>query len=71
MLSIITAPAIRPEVETIDRDPGIVSLVSALVRSARANGTALAAHVRSAHQHANEAELFSSSNAWPHNTRSR
>ncbi len=34
MLTILTAQPVHPEVETIDRDPGIITLLAALVRSA-------------------------------------
>ncbi|GJE73615.1 hypothetical protein [Methylorubrum suomiense] len=60
MLTILTAQPVHPEVETIDRDPGIITLLAALVRSAR----------RSAGGRAGEGiGLFASATAWPHNAR--
>ena len=69
MLTVFASQSIRPEIEAMDRDPGIVSLLSALIRFARRAGQSATAHVRAYHQVANEAELFSSSTAWPYNRR--
>ena len=35
MLTVLTAPNLHPEVEPLDRDPGIITLLSALVRAGR------------------------------------
>lgn len=73
MLTILTALISRKaqsEGEGIDRDPGIVSLLSAMVRSARRGAASAVAALRGSHQRANENESFSSSNAWPYNHRS-
>lgn len=66
MLSLFMSKEIRPEVETVDRDPGIVSLISAF---ARFTARQTAAAVRSFHQRENGADVFSSSSAWPHDHR--
>ncbi len=60
MLTILTAQPVHPEVETIDRDPGIITLLSALLRSAR----------RAKGGRAGEGiGLFASTTAWPHSPR--
>ncbi|UMY19197.1 hypothetical protein [Methylobacterium organophilum] len=69
MLTVLTAQPVRPEVEAIDRDPGIITLLSALVRSARRAGHAVGAQTRACHRTAAETDLFSSSTAWPYNQR--
>ncbi|MEH3118638.1 MAG: hypothetical protein PGN25_13855 [Methylorubrum populi] len=48
MLTVLTAPSIHPEVEAIDRDPGIITLLTGLVRAGR---TALG-HARAFHRSA-------------------
>ncbi|BAU90757.1 hypothetical protein MPPM_2152 [Methylorubrum populi] len=59
MLTVLTAPSIHPEVEAIDRDPGIITLLSALVRAGRS-----AAHqARTFHE--GVSRLSFSATAWP------
>lgn len=71
MLSLMTAREIRPESEDLDRDPGIVSLVAAFARFTARHTASTVRSVRTYNQRANEAEVFSSSTAWPYNHRSR
>lgn len=60
MLTVLTAPSIHPEVEVIDRDPGIITLLSTLVRAGRtAFGQACAFHESAS-------RLSFSSTAWPY-----
>lgn len=49
MLTVMTAQTFYPEAETIDRDPGIITLFSSLVRAMRPTGRpagAVAGHRR-------------------------
>lgn len=59
MLTILTAQPVRPEVEAIDRDPGIITLFATLLRSARRAGGRAGEGIG----------LFASATAWPHNGR--
>ncbi len=67
MLTLVAAKEITPEVDALDRDPGILSLIVAFARFASHQGAALVRSVRTAHQRAIEAEVFSSSTSWPYN----
>ncbi|GEO98697.1 hypothetical protein [Methylobacterium haplocladii] len=67
----MTVKEIRPESDTLDRDPGIVSLIAAFARFTARQTAAVVRSVRTVNQRANEAEVFSSSTAWPYNHRSR
>ena len=73
MLTILTAlasPRTQTEAETIDRDPGIVALLAAMIRSARrAIGSAVAA-LPFGYQRANGTEAFGAGNARPDTLRS-
>ena len=40
MLSILTAKSVEPEVEAIDRDPGIITLAARVVGAIRRTGRA-------------------------------
>lgn len=66
MLSVITSPGLQPEIEPIDRDPGIISLASRIVRFAGRARRPAAALVRGAGRTAGEKALFSSASSWPH-----
>lgn len=71
MLSLMTAKEIRPEPDSLDRDPGIVSLIAAFARFTAHHTAATVRSVRTFNQRANEAEVFSSSTAWPYSHRSK
>jgi hypothetical protein len=60
MLTVLTAPSIHPEIETIDRDPGIITLLAALVRA----GRTAAGQARAFHEGASR--LSFSATAWPY-----
>lgn len=64
MLTVFTAPTLHPEVESLDRDPGIITLLSALVRSGGHAVHAAARHARA--YHASASRLSFSSAAWPY-----
>ena len=49
MWLIFASSPIQPEIEAIDRDPGIVSFVFTVLRSACRGGASVAARIRSAH----------------------
>ncbi|AWI88842.1 hypothetical protein C0214_11615 [Methylobacterium sp. DM1] len=59
MLTVLTAPTLHPEVEPLDRDPGIITLLSALVRASRT----AAGQARAFHESASR--LSFSAAAWP------
>jgi len=71
MLSLMTAKEIRPESDSLDRDPGIVSLIAALARFTARQTASTVRSVRTFKLRANEAEVFSSSTAWPYNHHTR
>ena len=64
MLTFLTAPAIHPEVETIDRDPGIITLMSTLLRGTGRTFRVVAGQARAYHESASR--LSFSSTAWPY-----
>ncbi|QDI80712.1 hypothetical protein E8E01_09840 [Methylorubrum populi] len=59
MLTVLTAPSIHPEVEAIDRDPGIITLLTVLLRA----GRTAAGQARAFHESASR--LSFSATAWP------
>lgn len=59
MLTVLTTPAVQPEVEAIDRDPGIITLLSALVRA----GRHAASQARAFHEGASRLSFHAT--AWP------
>ncbi len=63
MLSVLTAFAIAPEIETIDRDPGIITLLSTLARNGARVARITARPARMVHETASR--LSSSASAWP------
>ncbi|WP_232627802.1 hypothetical protein [Methylobacterium sp. Leaf118] len=67
MLTVITAQTVQPEVEAIDRDPGIITLVSSLVRAVR--GTGRPATDESGHRKGPYASPFSASGVLPYRYR--
>ena len=72
MLTILTALASRRTqfgTETIDRDPGIVALLAAMIRAAR-RGIGSAVALPAGHRRANETELFGAGNARSYDHRS-
>ncbi|MFF8801758.1 MULTISPECIES: hypothetical protein [unclassified Methylobacterium] len=60
MLTVLTAPSIHPEIETIDRDPGIITLLAALIRA----GRTAASQARAFHE--GISRLSFSATAWPY-----
>ena len=64
MLTVLTAPSIHPEVESIDRDPGIITLLSTLVRGGGRTLQAAASQARAYHESASR--LSFSATAWPY-----
>jgi hypothetical protein len=66
MLSLVAAKEIRPEVETLDTDPGIVSLIAAFSRFTARHTASTVRSVKTFQQRVKAAEAFSSSTAWPY-----
>ena len=69
MLTVLAAQPVHPEIESVDRDPGIITLLSVLVRVVRRGGRAAGEEVGASRRKAVEAGLFGSATAWPHSHR--
>ncbi|GLS43674.1 hypothetical protein [Methylobacterium brachythecii] len=71
MLSLVAAKEVRPEVESLDKDPGILSLIAAFARFTARQTASTVRSVQTFNQRVKAAEAFSSSTAWPYYDRSR